>query len=206
MNIQLRDSKPLQDALKRRGNRNMLPKAQLHPELLDGVVDADREGFNVRSELLTGEHRGESNPQDVQNLKDFLPAAVECVAAWKVVELKQGESTQRIPSELVFTFAGDNGKLVIHTQAVSDVTKLTSALPSDRTAKFNAVPGEGRITFTLASAEKRLMVSPLSEAELKTQAAIVGVKWDVKASRETMLEKINAAREAKEKAKDAVTA
>lgn len=202
MNIQLRDSKSLQDAIKKRQGRNMLPKAQLHPELHNGVVDCDRNGFVIRSEFLIDQptqERGTANPQDIQHIKDFLPAPAECTATWKITQIKQGDSMTSIPSELVFQF-DDGSKLVIHTQAVSDVTKLSSALPTDQTAKFTATPGDGRIGFVRAGSEAPIIVSPLTDAEIETQCAINGVKYDRKASRETLLKRLNEARKANETA------
>jgi hypothetical protein len=208
MNIQLRDSKPLQDAIKLAANKNQLPKAQLHPELLWGIVDCDREGFDIRSECMFGDHRGESNPVDVRNLKHFLSEPRECEARWKIVTMKQGDSLTSIPSELTFTFDGPDEvkpKIVIHTQAVADITKLTSALPSDRSAKFLATPGEGKIKFTPVGAPLPQAPAP-SQAivgELQTQAAILGVPWDKAASLETMIERMNEKRAADAKAKAA---
>lgn len=204
MNIQLRDSKPLQEAIRNKRRRDpsaplpQIAKAQLHPELLNGIVECDREGFSIRSECLSGETRGEPNPQDVQNLKDFLPAPAKCKAVWKNVTLKQGDAMVAIPSELRFTFE-DQSILAIHTQAVSDVTKLTSALPSDQSADFDATPSEGRISFTrVGAAIPQVDTSPMVINELKTQAAIYGVKWDNSASLETMAVLIGEARDAKD--------
>lgn len=200
MNIQLRDSQVLQDFIKKESGRKQLPKPQLHPELLNGVVDCDREGFEIRSEMLTGEHRGDPNPQDVRNLTAFLPDAKQCEARWKIINVKQGDSMMTIPSELVFSF-DDGSKLAIHTQAVGDVTKLTSALPTDQIAKFNATPNPENGSVSMVRADsKRIQVSPLSEGELKTQFAIYGLKWDNKASRETAIELLHKAIEKKQKA------
>lgn len=193
MNIQLRDSKTLQDAIKIRLNRTQIPKAQLHPSLLNGLVECDRQSFTIRSEMLYGEHKGESNPQDVENLKHFTKGG-ECEARWKIVTFKQGESFSSVPSELVFTFE-DQSKLAIHTQAAADITKLTSALPSDQSARYMAEVSDGKIAFVRVGAD-RIHVSPLSEEDLRTQCGINGVKWDKSASRETMLKLLSEAIEA----------
>lgn len=202
MNIQLRDSRTLQTALKKRANRNMLPKAQLHPELLNGIVECDRESFTVCTRILNGEEEGKPNPVDAQNLADFLPEPATCSAAWFIATVKQGESMLRIPAELVFSFEGEGaGKLVVRTQAVPDVTKLTSALATDQRATFNATYDNGRLTLIRTDSQRLSPVSSLSEAEMQLQAAMNGVKWDKDASRDTMLQLITAAIQKKGKKK-----
>lgn len=200
MNIQLRDSKPLQDFLK--NGRKQMPKAQLHPELLNGIIDCDREGFDIRSEVLDGEHRGDPNPQDVANLKHFLAGPAECEAKWKIITVKQGDSLTSIANELVFHFA-DDSRLAIRTQAIADIAKLSNALPTDRSARYVATPGNARISFKLVGAALPQVntLSPLAIGELKTQAAMIGVEWDEKASVETMFERMKAKREEKAAAK-----
>lgn len=198
MNIQLRDSQSLQTAIKARLNKKDLPKHQLHPELLHGLVDCDREGFEIRSEMQVGENRGEPDPIDVRNLSDFLPAPDTCQAQWKIVQVKQGDSMVTIPSELVFTFV-NGGKIAVRTQAVPDVTKLTSALATDRIATFEVTHANGRLTFTRQGARKPASVDPITDAELQLLAAQRGVKYDKNASRETNIERIAAA-EPKKKA------
>lgn len=203
MNIQLCQSQPLQNAIKLKFNRNQIPKAQLHPELLNGIVTCDRESFEIRSEIKYGDHLGLPNPQDVEHLKHFLPAPAECKAEWKHTNQKNGDDTLIIPQELRFVFA-DSSFLVLKTQTTSDVTQLTNPLPSDQTGRFMATPGEGKISIVRVGSQKSLPMSPLSDAELQTQAAILGVKWDKKASRETMLTMMNEAREKKDAEKDAL--
>ncbi len=196
MNIQLRDSKTLQEDLHKRTGKTVLPKAQLHPDMIHGMVDCDREGFDIRTEMNAGDLIGQPNPTDAANLAAFLPAADSCSAEWRVIRMKQGDSATPIPTELIFTFDA-GGKLVIRTQSVADVTRLTSALPADRIMRFDATPGVGKITFVRAGSEKPMPSSPLTDTDLQMEAAKAGVKWDKRASRETMLERIEAAKNAK---------
>lgn len=189
MNIQLRDSASLQAAIRSRFGKTQLPKAQLHPELLNGVVECDRSGFTIRSEYLSGELRGQTNVLDVSLLSDFISVPSKCRAHWKIVEVRQGGSVTSIPVELSFDF--ENGsKLVVRTQAVNDIAKLTTALPTDQAGEFEAKPEPGVLKIVRAGSEKSAAVTNMSEAEMRVMAARAGVKWDGRASRETMMKKI----------------
>lgn len=198
MNIQLRDSQALQTAIYARvGKRpGTLPRAQLHPELLAGIVEGDRGGFEVRSEQMAGEHVGLPVPIDVENMAAFLPQADTCEAHWFVAEVKQGDALQRIPSELIFEFSR-GGKLVIRTQTKADVDRLVSILPTDRRVKFDGVFNDGKITLIRAAGEKETPVVGRSVAQLMVEAARAGVPWDKSASVETMAERIAEAQMAK---------
>lgn len=196
MNIYLRDSKTLQEAIHTRTGKKQLPKIQLHPDLQNGVVDCEREGFVIRSEQLFGEHKGEPNLIDMANMAAFLPVPASCTAKWKIVTVKQGDSMVNIPSELVFDF-GEAGKLVVRTQSASDVTRLSSTLPTDRMMRFDAAIDGNTITFTKDSAEKPRPTSGLSLVDLQSLAPQVGVTWDKAASNETNIERIQAAIAAK---------
>lgn len=179
MNVQLRNSKTLQDALHKDSGRNALPKAQLHPELLEPYVDNESGGFIVRSE----------NPIDMRNMENFLISGAVCTASW----IKSGSRTAPTPSELIFAF-NDGAKLVIRTQSAADVTRLTSSIPSDRTAQFQATYDDGQIVLVRAANEPEKPFSSKSKAELQVEAAKLGVKWDKTASIETMIERIEAKR------------
>lgn len=182
MNIQLRDSKTLQDALYKLSDRNALPKAQLHPELLEPHLDTESGGFIVRSK----------NKIDIGHLESFLPQSSVCTANWKF----SGRDASRIPSELVFDFEC-GGKLAIRTQSAADVTRLTSIIPSDRGGlRFDGHYDDGRLMLVRAVGQKELPSSNKSDAELQLDAAKAGVKWDKKASRETMIERIEEAKKA----------
>ncbi len=179
MNIQLRDSKVLQTNMLKvvssALNREVatLPKAQLHPELIEGHVDTDSGGFAIHSK----------NSIDVRNLGWFFSAPGACTASWRMC----GKDDNRIASELVFAFE-DNSKLVVRTQSSGDQTRLTSTLPSDQKATFNASYEAGRLTLSRQGSAPAQ--SGLSDADLQVRAAVLGVEWDTKASRETMLDRI----------------
>lgn len=192
MNIYLRDSKTLQEAIHTRMNKKQLPKVQLHPDLQNGIVDCEREGFVVRTEQLFGEQKGEPNQTDVQNMAAFLPAPASCTASWKIVTIKQGDSMVNIPSELIFDFA-DKGKLVVRTQSVADVTRLSSTLATDRMMRFDASLIGGVMTFAKDAGEKPKFSSGLSLLDLQSLAPHVGVTWDKTASNEINIERIQAA-------------
>ncbi len=205
MNIQLRDSQRLQDAIYKRADKRpgTLPRAQLHPELLAGMVDCDRGGFEIRSEVQAGDERGQPVAMDVENMKLFLPEPDTCTAHWFVANVKQGDAVQRIPSELRFTFE-KGGMLVIRTQSAADVNKLTAVLPTDRQMKCDAVIHEGKMTIMKAAGEKDAPIIGRSVAQLMVEAAKAGVPWDTGASVETMAERIAEAQEGpKPKADDA---
>ncbi len=196
MNIRLCDSEDLQKLIRDKAKaeparRTQVPKAQLHPELLFGIVECDREHFEIRSEINAGDRKGESDPIDVKHLETFLPEPDMCSASWKVIDVKQGESFQRIPTELIFAF-DRGGKIVVRTQAVADVTKLTGALPTDQKGRYQASFAGGCISLKKEGAAK---VHPT--VELRTQCGINGVKWSAEASRETLLEQLAEAIEKK---------
>ncbi len=194
MNVQLRDSGLLQDFIRAKANKRVLPKAQLHPELQNPIVDCDRSGFTIRSEVLGGAQDGEPNPFDVENLKAFLPEPDICTATWHIVELKQGDAFVRVPSELRFTFAR-GGLLVMRTQSVLDVSKLSASIPTDHSMTLDArFEAPNKLVLTQHVMQAQLPTSSKSEPDLQVEAAKAGVKWDAKASRETMLKRIEDAK------------
>jgi hypothetical protein len=198
VNIQLRDSKTLQDALieatkKSSLPRNALPKAQLHPELLNGIVDVDGGGFVVHTEQNKGDHKGEVNAIDAWNMEQFLPQPMGCEAKW--VFTARGKNEPPVPFELIFTFENQS-KVAIRTQCAPDLTKLTSALPPDRTARYDACYDAGSIVFVRAANQPELPSVTKTTAHLRLDAAKAGVAWDPKASAETMVERIEKATKA----------
>lgn len=184
MNIQLRDSKHLQDTLLKESRRNALPKAQLHPELLAGRIDGEGFGFVVHSE----------NASDVRLLELFMDGLGSCTASWKM----SGKDHALIPSELIFAFDAGS-KLVARTQGVADVSKLTSIIPGDQRHKFNATYAAGKVSLVRDGEEKTPASSTLSLADLQTLAPQLGIVWDTAASNETNIARIQDAIEKKGK-------
>ena len=184
MNIQFRDSKTLQDALIKATGRKALPRAQLHPELLEATVDVVDGGFVVKSE----------NPMDREHAGHFLPKGDQCSASWTLVRSGSRPDSPLIPVELVFTLDG-GGKLIFRTQAVEDQTKLTSAFPKDHRARFDIRNDGERLVITKSAGEpvrsaREVNLLEQSEGDLRDQAARAGVKWDGRASLETMAKRI----------------
>ncbi len=185
MNIQLRDSRPLQEGMLKvvseALNRKVttLAKAQLHPELIEGRVVTTGGGFEVFSE----------NAIDRRNLNWFMPGPGVCTATWQLC----GKDESRIPSSLVFAF-DHGGKLVLRTQDNADIGRLTSTVPADQSVRFDAVYDGERITLTRHFTESPRPVSSRSDADLQVDAARLGVPWDKRCSRETMIQRIEAAR------------
>ncbi len=186
MNITLRDSERLQQKLLSDSKRNALPRAQMHPELLEPHLDAESGGFILRTE----------NPIDIKLMGYFFGELAEdkCTAAWRML----GKPREELPSELIFTFDG-GGKIVCRTQANGDVTRLTSVIPSDRSMKYDVTVHEGQIIFLKQATQADVPSSSKTVPQLQLEAAKLGVKWLKTASTASMIEKIEEAKAAKSK-------
>jgi hypothetical protein len=109
---------------------------------------------------------------------------------------------------LEFTAAtpSDDGKIILRTQSAEDIAMLRKVLPPDQSRNFSAQWDGNRLVFGPVVAkpakgdadgdgipdldEEKVRVLALSDAEMQTLAAEQGVKWDPKASRDTMAGRI----------------